>query len=58
MIVETILFLACVIVAAALIVKVYEWLQDVLYGPYLLSSERGRLHPPRQSRGTAARSLR
>ncbi len=39
MIVETILFLAGVVVAAAFVVKVYEWRQDVLYGPYIRSQE-------------------
>jgi hypothetical protein len=39
MIFETVLFLACVVAAAAFIVKIYEWRQDVLYGPYIKSSE-------------------
>jgi hypothetical protein len=39
MIFETILFLACVVAVAAFLVKVYEWSQDVLYGPYINSSD-------------------
>jgi hypothetical protein len=35
MIIETILFLAFVTAVGAAIVKVYEWRQDVLYGPYI-----------------------
>jgi hypothetical protein len=42
MVFETILFLACVIAAAAVIVKVYEWRQDVVYGPYTPSLARVR----------------
>jgi hypothetical protein len=42
MVFETILFLACVVAAVAFVVKVYEWRQDVLYGPYIQSSERAR----------------
>lgn len=34
MIIETILFLALVTALGAAVVKVYEWRQDVLYGPY------------------------
>ena len=39
MIIETILFLAFVLAVSAAIVKVYEWRQDVLYGPYLKQSD-------------------
>ena len=39
MIIETILFLAFVIAISTAIVKVYEWRQDVLYGPYLKRSD-------------------
>lgn len=39
MIVETMLFLVGVVAAAAFVVKVYEWRQDVLYGPYINSSD-------------------
>jgi hypothetical protein len=43
MIIEAILFLAFVILVGAIIVKVYEWRQDVLYGPYIgRRSERNR----------------
>jgi hypothetical protein len=35
MIIETVLFLAFVVVAGAAIVKVYEWRQDVLHGQYI-----------------------
>ena len=39
MIIETILFLAFVVAVSAAVVKVYEWRQDVLYGPYLRQSD-------------------
>jgi len=42
MIVETIVFLTGVIAVAAFIVKVYEWRQDVLYGPYIISQDQFR----------------
>jgi hypothetical protein len=35
MVIETILFLVFVTAVGAAIVKIYEWRQDVLYGPYL-----------------------
>jgi hypothetical protein len=35
MIVETILFLVFVAAVGGAIVKIYEWRQDVLYGPYI-----------------------
>jgi hypothetical protein len=35
MVIETVLFIAFVIIAGAAIVKVYEASQDVLYGPYM-----------------------
>ena len=44
MIIETLLFLAFVVAAGAIIVKVYEWRQDVLYGPYVGRSELDRTH--------------
>jgi hypothetical protein len=40
MIIETILFLVFVAAVGAAIVKVYEWRQDVLYGPYIQPSDR------------------
>jgi hypothetical protein len=43
MFIETIVFLVFVVAIAAVVVKVYEWRQDVLYGPYLgRRSERNR----------------
>jgi hypothetical protein len=43
MVVETIIFLGCVVAVGALSVKIYEWRQDVLYGPYIgRRSERNR----------------
>ena len=35
MVIVTILFLPFVAAIGAAIVKIYEWRQDVLYGPYL-----------------------
>jgi hypothetical protein len=35
MIIETILFLVVITALGAAAVKLYEWRQDVLYGPYL-----------------------
>jgi hypothetical protein len=40
MVIETVLFIAFVVIVGAAIVKAYEWHQDVLYGPYI---EAGRL---------------
>jgi hypothetical protein len=40
MIVETIIFLVFVTAVGAAIVKVYEWRQDVLYGPYIRPADR------------------
>jgi hypothetical protein len=43
MVIEAILFLAFVILVGAILVKIYEWHQDVLYGPYIgRRSERNR----------------
>jgi len=42
MVIETILFLAFVTVLGAGIVKVYEWRQDVLYGPYIRPTYKRR----------------
>jgi hypothetical protein len=43
MVIEAIVFLALVILVGAIIVKIYEWRQDVLYGPYIgRRSERNR----------------
>jgi hypothetical protein len=35
MVIETVLFIAFVVTAGAVIVKAYEGCQDVLYGPYM-----------------------
>jgi hypothetical protein len=35
MVIETVLFIAFVVIVGAAIVKAYEWHQDVLYGPYM-----------------------
>ncbi len=40
MVIETVLFIAFVLILGAAIVKAYEWHQDVLYGPYM---KAGRL---------------
>jgi hypothetical protein len=40
MVIEMVLFLAFVVIAGAVIVKAYEWLQDVLHRPYI---KAGRL---------------
>ena len=40
MVIETILFLAFVTAVGTAIVKVYEWRQDVLYGPYIQPADR------------------
>jgi hypothetical protein len=40
MIIEAALFLSFVAVAGAIIVKAYEWQQDVLYGPYIRQNDR------------------
>jgi hypothetical protein len=40
MVIETVLFIAFVVIVAAAIVKTYEWHQDVLHGPYM---KAGRL---------------
>jgi hypothetical protein len=40
MVIETVLFIAFVVIVGAAIVKAYEWHQDVLYGPYI---KAGRL---------------
>jgi hypothetical protein len=40
MVIETVLFIAFVVIVGAAIVKAYEWYQHVLYGPYM---KAGRL---------------
>jgi hypothetical protein len=44
MIIETILFLIFVAAIGTAVVKVYEWRQDVLYGPYIRPIGRHRNH--------------
>jgi hypothetical protein len=44
--IETILFLPFVAAIGAAIVKIYEWRQDVLYGPYL-AKQRSEPNRPR-----------
>jgi hypothetical protein len=46
MVIEAILFLAFVTALGTAIVKVYEWRQDVLYGPYL-AKQRSKPNRPR-----------
>jgi hypothetical protein len=35
MVIETIILLAFVFAIGVVVVKIYEWRQDVLYGPYI-----------------------
>ena len=35
MVIETLLFIAFVVIVGVGVVKAYEWHQDVLYGPYM-----------------------
>ena len=42
MTIETIIFLVFVTAVGAAIVKIYEWRQDVLYGPYIRPADRRR----------------
>lgn len=46
MVIETILLLAFVTAVGVAIVKIYEWRQDVLYGPYLVK-QRSEPNRPR-----------
>jgi hypothetical protein len=46
MFIETILFLAFAVTVGAAIVKIYEWRQGVLYGPYL-AKQRSKPNRPR-----------
>jgi hypothetical protein len=61
MIVEMIMFLTFVVAVGAVIVKAYEWRQDVLYGPYilpgLLRSELTDSPPCRSKAGARKRSI-
>ena len=38
--IETIIFLALVVGVGAIVVKLFEWRQDVLYGPYIGRDDR------------------
>jgi hypothetical protein len=40
MIIEVVLFLSFVAITGAIVVKAYEWRQDVLYGPYISQNDR------------------
>jgi hypothetical protein len=40
MVIETLLFLVFVVAVGSAIVKLYEWRQDVLYGPYIRPTDR------------------
>ena len=42
MVVETMLLLTVVVGLGAISVKIYEWRQDVLYGPYIQPREQDR----------------
>ena len=42
MVIETVLFIAFVVIVGAAIVKAYEWHHDVLYGPYIKADRRPR----------------
>ena len=46
MVIEGILFLAFVFAMGVIVVKLYEWRQDVLYGPYV-AKERSEQKRPR-----------
>jgi hypothetical protein len=39
MIIEAALFLSFVAIAGVIVVKAYEWRQDVLYGPYVRQND-------------------
>lgn len=45
--IETIIFFALVVAIGAVVVKAFEWRQDVLYGPYIGQDDRKhrRGHP-------------
>jgi hypothetical protein len=40
MVIESLLFVAFVVIVGAAVVKAYEWQHDVLYGPYI-NADRG-----------------
>jgi VIT1/CCC1 family predicted Fe2+/Mn2+ transporter len=39
MVIETLLFIAFVVIVGAAVVKAYEWRHDVLYGPYIKAGD-------------------
>ena len=39
MVIETLLFIAFVVIIGAAVVKAYEWRHDVLYGPYIKTGD-------------------
>ena len=39
MVIETLLFIAFVVIVGAAVVKAYEWHHDVLYGPYIKAGD-------------------
>jgi hypothetical protein len=39
MVIESVLFIAFVVIVGAAVVKAYEWHQDVLYGPYIKAGD-------------------
>jgi hypothetical protein len=41
--IEAIIFLASVVAIGAIVVKAFEWRQDVLYGPYIGRDDRQHL---------------
>ena len=42
MVIETLLFIAFVVIVGAAVVKAYQWHHDVLYGPYIDADRRPR----------------
>ena len=42
MIIEAALFISFVAIAGTVMVKAYEWRQDVLYGPYIRQNDRNK----------------
>ena len=44
MVIETLLFIAFVVIVGAAVVKAYEWHHDVLYGPYI-KARRSKQRP-------------
>jgi len=57
MIIEVALFVSFVAIAGAILVKAYEWRQDVLYGPYIRQNDWKKQAPCPRS-GPDRRSYR